>query len=183
MHVSEWVENGTTLSFRLHGTTPMANALRRALLQDVESWAPDRVAFRKNTSCQPDEYIAYRIGMIPFRQAPAAEGNPTLDLCVSDRDAMTTDIAGGLCAVNDQEIMCMIPGQELDCSISMRRDCGRTHSRFCPVAGVGYEISPTGDSVMFTFETINGEAPSTVLLAAIESLVARINLCVKRCVD
>jgi hypothetical protein len=183
MHVSEWVEKGTMLSFRLHGTIPMANALRRALLQDVESWAPDHVVFRKNTSCQPDEYIAHRIGMIPFRQASTVEGRPTLDLCVSDRDAMTTDISGDYRAVNDQEIMCMIPGQELDCTITMRRDSGRTHSRFCSVAGVGYEISPTADSVVFTFETINGEAPGTVLLAAIERLMARIDRCVKRCVD
>jgi len=183
MRLSELYTDGTAMRFRLHGRVSMANALRRALLHDVPMWAPDRVVFRKNTTCQPDEYIAHRIGMIPF--ARVDEGDDTvLELSVSDRDALTSDIvSNAFGAVHHQDVMSMMPGQTLDCSILMRRDCGRVHSRFCPVAGVGYEIAPTGDSVCFQFETINGQCPTGVLFAAIDSLVNRLDVCVKGCVD
>ena len=43
-------------------STGLANALRRSIIMDIEAWAPERVTFEINTSCQTDEYIAHKLG-------------------------------------------------------------------------------------------------------------------------
>ncbi len=42
------------------------NALRRAAINRVETFAMDKVMFYENTSVMFDEYIAHRIGLIPI---------------------------------------------------------------------------------------------------------------------
>ena len=54
-------------SFTLSGGAGFCNAIRRTLVSDLEAWAPDVVTIEVNTSSQMDEFIAHRIGLIPFR--------------------------------------------------------------------------------------------------------------------
>ena len=51
-------------SFSLPVELGMANAVRRALLCDVRTEAPFQVTFHENTSCETDEYIAHRLGLV-----------------------------------------------------------------------------------------------------------------------
>lgn len=44
----------------------MAAALRRILLAEIPTMAPHIISIEENTSPLPDEYIAHRIGLIPF---------------------------------------------------------------------------------------------------------------------
>ena len=171
-----WVENvradGSSIELDLRGSTSMANALRRSLLQDLEMWACDRVTFRANTSCQPDEYIAHRLGLIPFHQD--ALGNGEVSLHVKDRSAHTSDLEGSWAVVHDQEILKMIGGQELDCTLHMAKRKGSDHARFCPVAGVGYEVLEEG-RVRLGFESISGQCPVHLLRLAILHLERRVD--------
>ena len=52
-------------SFALKGSAGFCNAVRRTLLSDLYMWAPKEILIRSNMSCQTDEYLAHRIGMIP----------------------------------------------------------------------------------------------------------------------
>lgn len=148
-----------------------ANALRRALMQDVSSWAPDRVTFVENTTCQPDEFIAHRIGQIPMR--PMREGASTrLHLSVSGRDATTADLVGEFASAQPITIMRMREGQTLECVVEMRRSTANEHARWGMLAAVGYEAQPNGDVAMH-FETINGESPMRFLREGLEALRSR----------
>ena len=111
--------DGSRCDFTVKSNFP--NAIRRALLSDIETIAPDTVRIYKNTSCQPDEFIAHRIGLIPFKpinvdDADLVESNV---LSVKDRTAMAHDlVSNSYVAYTDMPIMKMAPGQELKLSIT-----------------------------------------------------------------
>ena len=56
------------MSFALPGGPGFCNAVRRTLLSDVEAWAAHEIDVRVNTSCQTDEFLAHRIGLVPFQR-------------------------------------------------------------------------------------------------------------------
>ncbi len=57
-----------SVRFSIKGmTTASANALRRASINSVKTFAIDTVTFYENSSPMFDEYIAHRIGLIPIK--------------------------------------------------------------------------------------------------------------------
>ena len=87
------------------------NAVRRALLMDIEAWAPDTVTFTRNSSCQTDEYIAHRIGLIPF--VKVGDGD-TMEISVKGRTLRASDLTGpAFKIVKDVEIIEMNEEQEI----------------------------------------------------------------------
>lgn len=60
-------EKNGELRFLLQGASPgIANALRRAILEDVPTLAIEEVELRKNSSVMYDEMIAHRLGLTPL---------------------------------------------------------------------------------------------------------------------
>ena len=49
---------------------PIANALRRTLIADIETMAIDKVVLYQNTSVIQDEILAHRLGLIPIFANP-----------------------------------------------------------------------------------------------------------------
>lgn len=49
---------------------PIANALRRILLTEIETMAIDKVVIYQNTSVMQDEILAHRIGLLPVMADP-----------------------------------------------------------------------------------------------------------------
>jgi DNA-directed RNA polymerase subunit D len=58
----------TTFSFDLKDASPaLANAIRRAAINSVSTFAIDKTTVYENTTAMFDEYIAHRIGLVPIR--------------------------------------------------------------------------------------------------------------------
>ncbi|MGC8987022.1 DNA-directed RNA polymerase subunit D [Infirmifilum sp.] len=68
LHVLEGKDKLLVVS--LENVTPaFANSIRRALISEVPTLAIDEVIFTENTSGFWDEYIAHRLGLIPFKMS------------------------------------------------------------------------------------------------------------------
>lgn len=150
-----------------------ANALRRALLQDVETFAPANVKFYANTSCQTDEYIAHRIGLIPFLCDECIDLSiERLEVKVSNRTVTTRDLVGKFKSMYDIDIIKLIDGQDIHAHVYFEKGTGEKHARFSPVSAVGYEVD--GDKIHFSFESINGQNPSIHFKKAVQSIRKRL---------
>ena len=157
----------------------LANALRRSLISDIETIAPYEIIVRKNTSCQPDEYIAHRISMIPFvyinddsNDGENIEGK-YLTLNVSDRTATTKDFIGTAFRTSyDCDIIKLIDEQTLDITVLFSKGYGREHAKYSPTCAVGYEESV--GNINFSFESINSENPIIHLKKALQHMKHRL---------
>ncbi len=166
----------TRCEFEIETPSNIPNALRRALLSDIQTIAPDTVTFRKNTSCQTDEFIAHRIGLIPFKaiNLDADMSSNKTTLTVKDRTAMARDIVSdAYVPCTDMPVMKMAPGQELDLDITFKTGTGSDHARFSQVGAVSYKIDDRGVTHM-GFDVITDDNPLVHLHAALETLLARI---------
>tara|TARA_B100000482_G_C12612805_1_gene299816 strand:- start:2587 stop:3132 length:546 start_codon:yes stop_codon:yes gene_type:complete len=153
-----------------------ANAIRRALLSDIETVAPNTILIKENTSCQTDEYICHRIGLIPFLQQKEEVNykEECLTLNVSNRTPKTSDFEGdAFKTIYETDLIKLIDGQTLNIEVYFNRGTAKEHARYSPVAAVGYELQDK--KIVFTFESINGECPSVHLKKALLKLQNRLN--------
>lgn len=166
--------DGQKCSFNLYSknktpTVGLANAIRRALIMDIKTLAPHNVIIHKNTSCATDEYIAHRIGMIPFKNVTE---NTKLVLKKEDTLATTDDISGSFSLENAIPIILLNVGQSIDLEISFDEKTGNDHARYSKVCGVGYKIQR--DNIAFQFETLEDD-PLVLLKLAFEKLMSRLS--------
>jgi hypothetical protein len=164
------VQDGN-LSCTIHADIEFANAIRRTIISDTESFAPVNIDFEVNTSCQTNEFIAHRIGLIPFCQNDIDE-HTTLELHVKDRTVYANDINGAVMAFHNITIMKMIEGQELKCKIHFGKGSGKVHSRFCPIAACAHFLKD--DVIHFKFEVINDIDPLQILKKSVQNLSNRL---------
>ena len=132
--------------FRLEGGPGLRNAVRRALLSDLEAWAPCECTFRVNTSCQTDEFLAHRIGLVPFRKT----GGDVTELTLRAQGPATVTAAdlvgGGFEAVHGAQLELMVLAdaeQRLDLTVRLERRRAATHARhaLCAAAGLDAEAA------------------------------------------
>ena len=163
---------GKHCSFQIRSTGTMSNAVRRALMNDVTNWAPHTVVIRKNTSCQTDEYIAHRIGLIPFEAI--GDTSASLHLCVENRTAHAHDFAGeGFAPCVNVPIMKLTQGQTIDLDVHFTRGKGSDHAKFSHISNAAYKTEGTLTSL--SFSTFGAKTPDDYLMRAIESLQQRID--------
>ena len=176
-------------------TTPdsdMPNAVRRSLLADVPCFAPARVVFEENTTCQTDEYVAHRISMIPFRCTLGADARaaaredpeccPELALDVDGRTAFAADLTGeGFAPVLNVPIMKMTTGQRLRCVVRFEYAAASRHVRHSQIGPVAYrfeDVAGRGRAKPAKRTTIgfdsHVEPPLVVLDAALGALEAHL---------
>lgn len=149
-----------------------ANAVRRALLDDLSTWAPCKLSVEKNTTCQTDEYIAHRIGLVPFKRV--GNGNDMI-IHVKGRTAWISDIKGPCFEhVHDMEVIEMNEDQELMATITFDENVGSKHARYKMCAAVGIK-KLKNDMFQLVFETINEREPIEVLKEAVSKLHSRID--------
>ena len=154
----------------IHEGIEFSNAIRRAVISETTSYAPAEVDIEINTSCQTNEYIAHRIGLIPFCQNGLSE-DVTVTLHVKDRTATTDDIVGDATAHKKITIMKMMTGQELKLKVYFKKGKGSIHSRWCPIAACSHYIDDKDPNIIhFKFEMINDTDPIEVMKNAITNL-------------
>tara|TARA_A100001388_G_C28655749_1_gene444256 strand:+ start:244 stop:762 length:519 start_codon:yes stop_codon:yes gene_type:complete len=148
------------------------NALRRTIIADLPRWAPDSVEFTKNTSCQTDEFIAHRIGLIPFRKC----GNGSeMSLSVKGRTVMSSDFKGpGFEPVHEIEVIEIENDQEVECKVFYKCKPGSEHARYKMCAGVGMQ-ELKNNMYKLSFETIDEKQPNDVVIEALEILEKKID--------
>ena len=129
--VVEKAFDGNSGAVRLHGCSePLANALRHAMMRDVECPAVVTVRVIKNTSIFPDDFIAHRCGQIPLRGPPSG----TLRLrATGPGRALSSSIESATHDVADGEIIVasLGPSAELDLEMRVESATGATHARHC----------------------------------------------------
>jgi|EP00966_Prymnesium_polylepis_P254758 DNA-directed RNA polymerase alpha subunit len=173
--ISNIVEDDDALQCDMNIDVKTANTLRCALLEDIGGWAASSVMFTTNTLCMPDEYIAHRLGMLPFAPSGAEVRSTELRLCVSDRDVSTDDLIGDFVVSPLCKLMSLASGQTLECTVTLHLGYGRDHKKHCMVSGVGYEEVDDGKGVRFRLETIQGTIrPMDHLIHVCDSLRAHI---------
>jgi DNA-directed RNA polymerase alpha subunit len=116
------------------GEPSRANAARRALISSLRSVAPDRVEIDVNTSAHTDEYIAQRLGLLPFRRG-AVTAASCVPLRVRGRPVRGSDVDGA--AHPDAELLPMGHGQEVALRMRFAEGTGATHARFARAVAVG----------------------------------------------
>ena len=159
-------------TFDLKGGVGFCNAVRRSLLADVKTESPCEVTFRCNTSCQTDEFIAHRIGMIPFRRV--GNGNE-MELKVNGRNAMSSDFVGpAFEPCHEIEVMTLTEDQMLDLTVRFDQRAGSKHARYVKPAAVGMKSMNNGVH-RIVFDTIDDENPKVYMLQALDALEERVN--------
>jgi DNA-directed RNA polymerase subunit D len=88
MKIDVLESNENVLRFSLKDVSVgVANAIRRAAINSVKTFAIDRVTFYENTTAIFDEYIAHRIGLVPIK-------TPTKWYSDTDEILFTLDATG-----------------------------------------------------------------------------------------
>ncbi len=168
--------NDRAIRFSLKGAGPgLANAIRRAAINSVKTFAIDKVTFYENTSAMFDEYIAHRIGLVPIR-TPGKGYNDT------DEIVFTLDATGPKTIYSKElessdkdvrvaneniPIMKLADGQRLRVEGKALMGNARKHAKF--QAGlVTFEQSK--DTYEFYIETFGQMSPKEIINKAFDAI-------------
>lgn len=161
-------------TFSLQGGVGFCNAVRRTLLSDLEAEAPCEAVVRTNTSCQTDEFLTHRLGLIPFRRVGNGD---TMELrATGPCTVRAADLVGPAFEAVHGDVEVMVLGdarQQLDLTLHFDRRPASAHARYCVCAGVGMEAR--GDAHVIRYETIDGSQPAQRLREALDKLEARVD--------
>jgi len=124
-------------SFVLSGGVGFCNAVRRTLAGDLSMWAPFQLTIRVNSSCHTDEFIAHRIGLIPFKRVghgDTMELNMYGSCVVYANNLLGPAFEAVYPTIEVTRLEC---GQQLDLTIHFDKQYASKHARYAPCAAVG----------------------------------------------
>ncbi|KAL6122115.1 rpc40 [Nucleospora cyclopteri] len=139
------------LEFDLLNAHPsLANALRRILISEVETYAFHDISIFENKSVFPDEYIAHRLGLIPvvvhddsvkdyvYELNEVNDTNENITI-YSDNIVGNTDVL----SIEEGVIICKLaPGNKINLKLEVSRGNGEIHSKWSPVSLCTYRLMP-----------------------------------------
>lgn len=165
-------------AFTLSGAPGQVNALRRALISDVPTVCPSHVDIHVNTTSHTDEYVAHRLGLVPFRQPDTADGHVSAVAHIRHREARPLrgdDVQGDLRPFHaDANILDVCEGQELSCELKFAKRTGTDHARFARAVAVGMRPGTKDGEHVLSFETLFGDDHDECLRLALDALEARV---------
>lgn len=114
------------------------NAVRRAVISDLQGYAIDRVDFYENTSAMFNEYLANRLGLVPLTFEEGASQDVLFSMDVEGVDEDKTVYSGDLVSqdANIKAFYTHIPliklgkGQRLRFEATARVGTAKEHARF-----------------------------------------------------
>lgn len=163
----------TPESFRLTGGIGFCNAVRRTLLSDVRSEAPCRITMHVNSTCETDEFLAHRIGMIPFRRVGNGD-TMSLD-CTGPCTVTAASFVGpAFTAVYESiEVMRLGSGHQLKLTVFFDEQAAASHARYSVCHAVGMSHDADGACVL-RFGSNCERTPKQLLLEALGHLDDRV---------
>lgn len=176
MKIEVLESNDTVFRFDLKDASPgFANAIRRAAINSVKSFAIDKTTFYENTTALFDEYIAHRIGLVPIKTP--SKGYSDTDEIVFALDATgpktvySKDLESSEKAVSvaneNIPIIKLAEGQRLRIEGKAKLGTGLSHSKFQPGL-VSYEAK---DGVYnFYIESFGQMPPKEIINKAFEAI-------------
>lgn len=161
------------------GSLSLASAVRRTILSKCRTIAIDTVCILFNDSVMTDEQLAHRLGMMLLDDANTeCDGEISLDVTASESDRRTVTTAdlvferATLAEGFDVPLLMLGPGQRVSIKASLRRSNGSEHSRFSPVATVGYQ--PRTSDVVVSMEPTGATTCEHIKREAMEYLASEI---------
>ncbi|KEG15249.1 DNA-directed RNA polymerase II subunit 3 [Trypanosoma grayi] len=163
---------GETLEFQVAEVdNSFANGLRRVLLAEVPVLGIESVTIIQNTSVLPDEMIAHRLGLVPLYSMKARRMQFARDCLCGGGGCADCQITGELnlrcpadqhslqvfvdaLKIDDEEVypvsseergvwlLTLGRSQELNLRVVIRKNIGKAHAKFMPVATVAMRYAP-----------------------------------------
>lgn len=174
-------------SYKRELITPinLANDLRIAIINDVETVAIESADIIKNTSFLEDELVEMRLTFLPVEitdnsliwdiwSADSFELTGELDV---EADFDGYNVTSEMIKFEDDRIRCtprlliitLAKGQRLKCTVKTKKDIGRMGKKYSPVSTIGYEI--INDRIVeLTPKTKNKIPPLFILFYALITL-------------
>lgn len=150
-----------------------ANALRRTLLSDVRSEAPYNVMVHVNQSCETDEFIAHRIGLIPLRRT--GNGSTMQVKCSGPKMVTAADFESVAfeAVYPDIDIIPLGVGCELRLTIYVDEQRASKHARYSPCCKVGMKVHD--GACTLKFESINATPERDLLRMALDEMERKVD--------
>lgn len=169
------MNHSDTTRFLIPGHTGLCNALRRTLLSDLRTEAPCSVRMLTNVTCHTDEFIAHRVGLIPFRRIGNGD---TMNLHKTGPCVVTSGDLTGPCFESvhpNIELVYLDAGHELHMDVIFDEQCASAHSRYSPCYAVGMCPSEKEDHHIISFGSNDHRTPKQLLHDAFDHMSARID--------
>lgn len=164
------------VSFVVPGHVGFCNALRRTLLSDVETEAPTSVQMKRNVTCFTDEYLAHRIGLVPFERVGNGD---SMTLHARGPGVVTAGALVGPAFVPvfpDVPLALLDVGHVLDLSVTFDTRPASAHARYSPCFAVGMRpCVDRDDAHVLSFGSNDHRTPEALLREAFDRLDARLD--------
>lgn len=170
--------NKNTVKFTLkNANIAIANALRRIMIAELETFAVDSIDIIDNTSIFPSEMVAHRLGLIPVQCTEPT----TFELNVSNTtDEILTVYSDSIVSTAsfpyNIPILKLGKNQSIHIKGIITSGIGKTHAKYCPVSNSTYTYdTSTSDPVNFTF-TVESiiENPMKLFKKSVDVLVEQL---------
>uniref|UniRef100_A0A6C0KG53 DNA-directed RNA polymerase RpoA/D/Rpb3-type domain-containing protein n=1 Tax=viral metagenome TaxID=1070528 RepID=A0A6C0KG53_9ZZZZ len=180
----------------------VGNALRRTILNELETYAPHEVLVRENSSLLTDEMLAFNLAWLKLTACPSVGGGQhadlvlpsalTIDVCNTTsktRAVRGSDFTVNALAISVAEptaLVCKLgPGEALRLDVDVARGRGATHCKFSPASRVGLRVADGGPaSAELTVVPAAGECGRSITVnaqAALLDELDRLALAVEAC--
>ncbi|HLC48174.1 MAG TPA: hypothetical protein VJI13_03800 [Candidatus Norongarragalinales archaeon] len=182
MQIEITKNEGARLAGKAKGVSvAMMNALRRAVLSDLEAFAIEDVDFYENNSSMFNDYLANRLALVPltYEKSQAENAEITLSLnaegpcMVYSRDMKSSDEA--IKVFNDGiPIIKLGPNQKLRLEAKVGKGSGKKHAKFqSALFSYSYEPEKKNPEFEFIVESFNNLTAGEQLSRGLALLVER----------
>jgi len=180
MEILNFKKKKNIVTFTVKGiTAATANAFRRAIISNVPICAIEKVTIYKNSSVLPDEVLAHRLGLIPFKTQIENFVDTTVILDVkNDSDDLKTIYTKDLKSSNPEiipvydniPIVKISKGQEISLECNVELGKGRDHAKW--QGGLAsYEMDEKENAFNFFVESYMQLDVDKLINAAIDELI------------
>jgi hypothetical protein len=161
--------------FLLTGHVGLCNAIRRTLLSDIQTEAPSTTRVITNVTCHTDEYLAHRVGLIPFRRV--GDGNGMSLHASGPCDVTTAQFTGPAFEPIHANIVILRldAGHELNLEITFDIQHAGRHARYSPCYAMGMIPAKDNDTHILSFGSNDGRTPEELLKNSLDHVTTRID--------